>query len=67
MTSKQKALLMYFHAPRCRSKTRQARRGTQAMAFPRQVPQHRLAGFAAQPEGTVLSCRRTALLVAHLE
>src|SRR5690606_3762528 len=37
--------------PRCCDKYRQARRGTQVMAFPCQVLQRRMAIFAAQPFG----------------
>ncbi|MFB8829711.1 SLC13 family permease [Azotobacter sp. CWF10] len=53
--------------PRCCAKWRQARRGTQGMAFPCQVPQRRMAPFAAQPAGTGLFLRGASLLVVRLE
>ncbi|AJE19924.1 Hypothetical protein Achr_4180 [Azotobacter chroococcum NCIMB 8003] len=37
------------------------------MAFPCQVPQRRMAPFAAQPAGTGLFLRGASLLVVHLE
>ncbi|MWV12415.1 hypothetical protein F3I62_09940 [Pseudomonas sp. R-28-1W-6] len=48
--------------PRCCEKYRQARRGTQVMVFPCQVPQRRMAIFSAQPEGTGQFLRGTSLL-----
>ncbi len=57
-----------FHRePRCCVKWRQARRGTQVMALPCQVPQRRMAPFDAQPFGPGLFLRDAALLVAYLE
>ncbi|MBK3879517.1 hypothetical protein GFK97_01975 [Pseudomonas stutzeri] len=58
---------MLRREPRCLGKWRRARRGTQVMVFPCQVPQRRMAPFAAQPEGPGLFLRGAALFVAHLE
>ncbi|PTU76711.1 hypothetical protein DBO86_23715 [Pseudomonas indoloxydans] len=48
--------------PRCCAKWRQARRGTQGMVVPCQVPQRRMAPFAAQPEGPGQFLRGALLL-----
>ncbi|NTY18159.1 hypothetical protein FCN13_06300 [Pseudomonas sp. UMC631] len=62
-----RGLKMFDHEPRCCVKWRQVRRGTPGMVPPCQVPQRRMAPFAAQPEGTGLFLCGTSLLVVYLE